>query len=56
MTSTVQLAVGSNDNITTGNENKLRGGRVKYLCAWLCEKVYMEVFVCLYQVYTDKQH
>lgn len=50
MTSTVQLAAGSYDNITTGNENKLHG-EVSYIfvhkCVWECDKAHMQVFVCV---------
>lgn len=46
MTSTVQLAAGSYDNITTGNENKLRRGSVMYLCLGVWESAHVNVCVC----------
>lgn len=46
MTSTVQLAAGSYDNITTGNENKLRRGGVMYLCLGVWESAHVNVCVC----------
>lgn len=49
MTSTVQLAAGSYDNITTGNENKLQGESVMYLCLGVWESAHVNVCVCFMQ-------
>lgn len=48
MTSTVQLAAASYDNITSSNESKLWGESDMYVCeshwVWKCEKEHMSEF------------